>query len=251
MPSAEGDPKKRKEHIMSTRRTIRIMGIIIKALLSLFVFSVCALIIWRVFFSTKEPDSIKELYVNEELAEAYAEHGDDLVLKYQNQFSMTYTEDNAGYFGISRYVIIPEANQIQIVLRYNDKTLKHFKEDFDLSEIPEKGEELLDLTLRQIIDLTPEDSADNTDLSKLSITRHKPSKVITDTTALYTYHRIVFDGVEIDEEDVSSIMLDIYFKDAVNYEESAYGALLIYDNTAPWFEYKLTAADKKALKNFD
>ena len=62
---------------------------------------------------------------------------------------------------------------------------------------------------------------------------------------------ITGEGVEIDEDDVSSIMLDIYFKDAVDYNESAYGALLIYDNTAPWFEYKLTAADKKALKDFD
>ena len=236
---------------MSTRRTVRIMGTIIKALFSLFVFSVCALLIWRVFFSTKEPDSIKDLYVNEALAAAYEAQGGDLEMKYQNQLSMTYTEDNAGYFGISQYVIIPEANQIQIVLRYNDKTLKHLKEDFDLPEIPEKGEELLDLTLRQIIDLTPDNAEDNEDLSKLSITRHKPSKIITDTTALYTYHRIVFDGVEINENDVSSIMLDIYFKDAADYAEKAYGALLIYDNTAPWFEYKLTAADKKALKDFD
>ena len=170
---------------MSTRRTIRIMSIIIKALFSIFVFSVCALLIWRVFFSTKEPDSIKDLYVNEALAAAYEAQGGDLEMKYQNQLSMTYTEENAGYFGISQYVIIPEANQIQIVLRYNDKTLKHFKEDFALDAIPEKGEELLDMTLRQIIDLTPEDETDNEDLSKLSITRHKPSKVITDTTALY------------------------------------------------------------------
>lgn len=236
---------------MSTRRTVRIMGTIIKALFSLFVFSVCALLIWRVFFSTKEPDSIKDLYVNEALAAAYEAQGGDLEMKYQNQLSMTYTEDNAGYFGISQYVIIPEANQIQIVLRYNDKTLKHLKEDFDLPEIPEKGEELLDLTLRQIIDLTPDNAEDNEDLSKLSITRHKPSKIITDTTALYTYHRIVFDGVEINENDVSSIMLDIYFKDAADYAEKAYGALLIYDNTAAWFDYKLTAADKEALKNFD
>ena len=236
---------------MSTRRTVRIMGIVIKALFSLFVFSVCALIIWRVFFSTKEPDSVKDLYVNEALAAAYEADGDKLELKYQNQLSLTYTENNAGYFGVSKYVIIPKANQIQILLRYNNKTLGHLKEDFDLSETPSKGEELLDLSLRQIIDLTPENAEDNEDLSTLSILRHHPSKVITDTTALYTYHRIVFDGVEINEEDVSSIVLDIYYKDAVNYDEKAYGALLIYDNEADWFEYKLTSADKEALENFD
>ena len=236
---------------MSTRRTLRIMGIIIKSLFSLFVFSVCALIIWRVFYSTKEPDGVKDLYVNESLAAAYAEYGDELELGYQNQLSLTYSESNAGYFGISQYVIIKQADQIQIVLRYNNQTLTHLKEDFDLAEKPEKGEELLDLTLRQIVDLTPENADDNGDLSTLSITRHTPGKVITDTTSLYTYHRIVFDGVKIDEEDVSSIVLDIYYKDAVDYERNAYGALLIYDNEADWFDYKLTAADKEALENFD
>ncbi len=233
---------------MSTRRTVRITGIIIKTIFSLFVLSVCALLIWRVFFSTKEPKSIKTLYVNEALADAYAEHGDELEFKYQNQYSLTYTEKNAGYFGISQYVIIPGADQIQIVLRYNNNTLKHLKEDFDLDELPKKGEEHLDLSLRQIIDLTPDNSDDNSDPATLSITRHTPTKVITDTTALYTYHRIVFDNVTIDESDVSSIILDIYYKDSVDYEESAYGALLIYDNEGIWYAYDLTADDKKALE---
>ena len=236
---------------MSTRRTVRIMGNIIKATFSLFVISVCALIVWRVFFSTKEPDSVKNLYVNEALAAAYEEYGDDLELGYQNQYSLTYSKDNAGYFGISQYVIIRQANQIQVVLRYNNNTLKHLKEDFDLDELPKKGEEHLDVTLRQIIDKTPGDENDNADLEALSITRHTPTKVITDTTALYTYHRFVFDGVVIDENDVSSIVLDIYYKDAVDYSEEAYGALLIYDNQADWFDYKLTSEDKKALEDFE
>ena len=68
---------------------------------------------------------------------------------------------------------------------------------FELSELPEKGEEHLDVTLRQIIDLTPDNAEDNADPSLLSITRHNPTKVITDTTALYTYHRLVFDDVVV------------------------------------------------------
>ncbi len=233
---------------MSTRRTLRITGFVVKSLFSLFVFSICALLIWRVFYSTKEPDSIKPLEVNQTLADAYAEHGDDLILKYQNQLSLTYSEENAGYFGISQYVIIPEADQIQIVLRYNNATLTHLKEDFDLETLPKKGEELLDVTLRKITDLTPTNNDDDNDPAALDIRRFTPSKVVTDTTALYTYHRYVFDGVEIDEAAVCSIYMDIYYKDAVDYEEKAYGAMLIYDNLGDWFEYDLTAADKKALQ---
>ena len=231
---------------MSTRRTVRIMGIVIKALFSLFVFSVCALIIWRVFFSTKEPDSVKDLYVNEALAAAYEADGEELELKYQNQLSLTYTENNAGYFGVSKYVIIPKANQIQILLRYNNKTLGHLKEDFDLSETPSKGEELLDLSLRQIIDLTPENAEDNEDLSTLSILRHHPSKVITDTTALYTYYRYVFDNVEI-TEDMLYVFADVYYTQDINYEEHAYGTLCLYDDESEWVPYKMTNADVVAL----
>ena len=74
---------------MSTRRTVRIVGFIIKTLFSLFVFAVCALVIWRVFFSTKIPESVETLSVNEPLANAYEQYGDDLILQYQNQFSLT------------------------------------------------------------------------------------------------------------------------------------------------------------------
>lgn len=233
---------------MSTRRTLRITGFVVKALFSLFIFCICSLLIWRIFYSTKEPDSVKTLVVNEALADAYEEHGDDLILKYQNQLSLTYSEENAGYFGISQYVIIPEANQVQIVLRYNNATLTHLKNDFALEALPKKGEEHLDVTLRKITDLTPNNNDDDNDPAALDIQRIAPSQILTDTTALYTYHRYVFDGVVIDETAVCSIYMDIYYEGAVDYEQKAYGAMLIYDNLGDWFEYNLTAADKKALK---
>ncbi len=235
---------------MSTRRTVRIVGFVLKTLFSLLVLSVCALLIWRIFFSTKEPALVDDLYVNAPLYEAYQREGKDMVIKYQNQFSMTYAEDNAGYFGISEYVIIPGANQIQVVLRYNNSTLDHLQKDYSLPARPEKGSDLFDLTLRQIVDLTPLDSSDNNDLSALSITRHTPSHIIVDTTALYTYYRLVFDNVVIDENDVSSIMLDIYYKGDLDYEKDAYGAILLYDNLGDWFDYDLTSGDKKALEAY-
>lgn len=233
---------------MSTRRNIRIAGSIIKAMFGLLVFSVCALVLWRVFFSTKAPDSMKEIHVNPPLAEAYRAHGDELLFQYQNQFSMTYSETNAGYFGISEYVIIPQANQIQVVLRYNNSTLKHLQSDYTLESLPQKGKEYFDFTLRQITDLTPENTEDNSDLSALQIQRHAPSYVAMDTTSLYTYYRLVFDGVAIDESAVCSILLDVYYVEDKNYEENAYGALLIYDDLAPWIPYRLSAAEKQALE---
>lgn len=235
---------------MSTRRTVRIVGFVFKTLFSLLILGVCAILLWRIFFSMNEPDGVSTLYVNQPLKEAYKEHGEDLVLKYQNQFSMTYSEENAGYFGVSQYVIIPEADQIQVVLRFNNATLTHIKEDFGLAEAPKKGDpELLDLSLRHITDLTPDNTGDNEELSSLDIKRIQPSYVTVDTTALYTYYRIVFDGVSINESAVSNVVLDIYYNDTVDYNEKAYGSLLLYDNLADWFDYDLTRADKKALED--
>lgn len=235
---------------MSTRRTVRIVGFVFKTLFSLLILGVCAILLWRIFFSMNEPDGVSTLYVNQPLKEAYKEHGEDLVFKYQNQFSMTYSEENAGYFGVSQYVIIPEADQIQVVLRFNNATLTHIKEDFGLAEAPKKGDpELLDLSLRHITDLTPDNTGDNEELSSLDIKRIQPSYVTVDTTALYTYYRIVFDGVSINESAVSNVVLDIYYNDTVDYNEKAYGSLLLYDNLADWFDYDLTRADKKALED--
>ena len=235
---------------MSTRRTVRIVGFVFKTLFSLLILGVCAILLWRIFFSMNEPNGVSTIYVNQPLKEAYEEHGEDLVLKYQNQFSMTYSEENAGYFGISQYVIIPEADQIQVVLRFNNATLTHIKEDFGLAETPKKGDpELLDLSLRHITDLTPDNKSDNEELSSLDIKRIQPSYVTVDTTALYTYYRIVFDGVSINESAVSNVILDIYYNDTVDYNEKAYGSLLLYDNLADWFDYDLTREDKKALED--
>ncbi|MBQ8432984.1 MAG: hypothetical protein IJX28_08895 [Clostridia bacterium] len=233
---------------MSTRRNIRIAGSIVKTLFGLLVFSVCALVLWRVFFSTKLPDSMEGIHVNQPLAEAYDTYGEALEFQYQNQFSMTYSETNAGYFGIAEYVIIPKANQVQVILRYNNSTLKHLQADYQLPSLPEKGGDYFDFTLRQITDLTPTNTGDNSDPAALEILRHTPSHVSMDTTALYTYYRLVFDGVEIDESAVCSILLDIYYVEDRNYEQPAYGALLIYDDLASWIPYRLSAADKQALQ---
>jgi len=228
---------------MPNFRKQRIAGWIVKSLFTLLIVAVNVLIVWRVFFSANIPNSVGTLHVNDALREAYEENGGKITAQYQNQLTTTYGENNTGYFGVPEYFFIPEANQVPVVFRYNNSTLKHLAEDYGLSEIPPKEGEYFDVTLLKVTDLTPNDETD----SEVESIRLAPTGVKRDTTALYTYYRYVFDGVEIDESAVCHVYLDVYYLQDLNYEKTPYGTLLLYDQLHEWLPFDLSRADKKAL----
>ena len=229
-------------------RAQRIFGKVVRLTLTFFVFAITALVLWRVFFSANIPDTIKPLNVNDRTRAAYEQYGDDMVLRYQNQKSLTYGTHNAGYFGVAEYVFIPQADQVQVVLRYNNSTLKNLAKDYGLSAIPDKAGDYFDVTLLHVTDLTPDNAEDNADPAAQQRVRIAPTSVTRDTTSLYTYYRLVFDGVTIDEQAISHVFLDIYYVEDLDYEKDPYGTLLLYDHLHEWLPRKLTKADKQAFQ---
>lgn len=225
----------------------RIVGGILKLLFTLLIFSVCAVIVWRVFFSTGIPDSVKPLAANERLSAAYQEHGETLTLRYQEQASITRAEKNYGYFSVVSCVFIPEAEQVQILFRYNNSTIRHLAEDYGLESVPQKSEQLFDVTLVRTTDLTPDDKTDNLEAATLSKERYAPVSVQRAESSLYTFYRYVFDGVTV-EDITDGIYVDIYYLGALDYEKEAYGTLCIYSYDEKWLPYTPTGADKKAME---
>ena len=233
---------------MPNFRAQRIAGRIVKTSLVLFVVFINAIIIWRVFFSANIPKEMNRLTPNQQLSAAYDTHGDEMQFLYQDQLSLTYGKDSKGYFGVPDFVFIPEAEQVQIVFRYNNSTLRHLAEDFALAEAPDKANDLFDVTLLKVIDLTPEIADDSNNPDAVLKTRIAPTSVQRDTTLLYTYYRFVFDGVSIDEGEIASVFLDVYYNEALDYEAPPYGTLRLYDHLSEWLPYSLSSADKKALQ---
>ncbi len=230
---------------MPRYKTPRIIGGIAKLFFSLFILSVCSLLIWRVFISTRVPDSIRPIKKTDELAAAYQTHGENLILRYQEQATITRGDHNYGYFSVSSCVFIPQANQVQIVFRYNNSTIKSLAKDYGLAELPKKSEHLFDVTLVKTTDLTPENDADDLDPTTLHSERIFPTgEPIREETSLYTYYRYVFDGVTI-EDVTDAIYVDVYYVGALNYEEKPYGALCIYTWDEEWLDYKLSKEEKK------
>ena len=223
-----------------------IAGKALHALIMLGIFAMIFFLLWRVFFSGNIPKEVEGLSPNAVLAATYTERGDEMLLQTQEQATVTKGESNYGYFGVPQFVFIPEAGQVQVLFRYNNSTLEATARDFSLPEEPPRGTEIFDVSLLAVKDLTPEDKTDNTDGSDaLAEVRIKPTSYTVTTTWLYTYFLYTFDNVSVTEDTVV-IFFDIYYKDAVNYENPAYGTLRLYHAESPWLDVKLRAADKKA-----
>ena len=235
-----------EEEVAEHFRTPFLIGRIIKISLVVFVVVINLLILWRVFFSANIPKEIKTIAPNATLCEVYREHGDDMTLQYQDQYTLNYDKGREGAFGVPTYVYIPEAKQLQVVFRYNNSTLRKLADEYGLTELPDKDNEYFDVSLLLVTDLTPEDLTD----AEEACNRIAPTSKTRDTTLLYTYYRYVFDGVEIDESAVSSLFLDVYYLEDLDYAQKPYGSLMLYTYSAEWRDVDLTARDKKALQDF-
>ena len=230
---------------MPNRHNMRVFLRVVKWSVSLLLCIICGILLWRVF-STGDPDEVKYLTGNDALYEAYQKHGNELVLQYQMQDTITLAEYNRGYFSVTQYVFIPEAKQVQLVFRYNNSTIKNVARDYGLETIPDKSEELFDLTLVTTTDLTPDNREDNQNNDALAMERYYPSSATRTETSLYTYYRFVFDNIEV-TPDMLFVFADIYYEGDLDYEKRPLGTLCLYDDESPWVAYKLSRVERKML----
>ncbi len=229
----------------------RIAGFVFKAICTLVIAAIVILLLWRIIDNNNDPKDMDTLIGNSILADAYAEKGDELKTYYQEQSKYTRGENNYGYFAITQSLIIDDIDQIQFVFRYNNSTLKYTAEDYSLPAIPSRDEEVYDVTLTVMYDLTPENKADNDGKTKeaISYKRFFPSEMRSAKKTLYNYRKFVFDGIEIDES-VIAVYADFYYVGDLDYNENPYGSLLIYHEDEKNIDYKLTRNDIKAIESF-
>ena len=247
---------------MSASNTMRTASRILRITVTVFVFTVIAFLIWRAFFSANMPDSVTTLIPNEALSKAYEEKGDALLLQYQNLDNITrgqLTEkeelaqnrkSNYGYFAVTRVDIIPEADQIQIVFRYNNSTINALKDDYGLATLPDRSETLYDVSIVISTDLTPDDDSDNLDGGEESVkkTRIFPTEsyTVSDEKNMYNYRKYVFENVSLDEFTLA-LFVDFYYVGDIDYDKTAYGTVCIWDYKTTTRTRALTSADKNAI----
>ena len=239
LPEEFGGPSKRAKII---KKILRVVGWVIFC-------SVLAVLMWGMCSNANDPRSVSTLMVNDRLAGIYSAQKDSMEIYYQNLDKFNREEDSYGYFAITQSLIIPDAEEVQIVFRYNVSTLKYLAEDFpnDFPETPDRNEELFDVTLVKVIDLTPENTEDNDDEDNLKFERYFPSDSIKDQTTRHNYQRFLFENVSC--EDALTVYVCIYYKGELDYEKAPMGKIAIYtsDEDEIRCKYILTSDDKKAL----
>lgn len=230
----------------------RIFGFIVKAVCGVFIAAVVGLLLWRIIDSAIDPGEMNTLIPNEKLVNAYNDNGGKLTMYDQEQTTHTRGNNNYGYFGITQSVFIKEANQLQFVFRYNNSTLRHTKEDYSLPSIPSRNEEVYDVTVTVMYDLTPENKNDNDGKTPEAVRyeRFYPSDMRSAKKTLYNYRKFVFDGIEI-TDDVIGVYVDFYYVGDINYDELPYGSLLLYYQDDQNRTVALTSNDKKAIEGYN
>lgn len=242
---------------MST--VFKILKRVLIALVSLFIAAVIGFLAWRIL-SSGNPSSMEALVANDKLVAAYEESDRSLYMYRQEQNSITRGDTNYGYFAITEYAIIPDANQVQTVIRYNNSTLKYTAADLGLSEIPDREAENYDFTLVVAIDLTPENKDDNlgNDPESVKFVRCHGTLGATEQKNMYNFRRMVFDldSAEINIKELKeaglllAMYVDFYYIGNVNYEESPMATLCLYDYLSEDITVKLDRKDKKALEAY-
>lgn len=235
-----------------------------RLMLATLIMLVVGVFVWR-FITSTPPDELTAITPDARLAEAYADG--ELKLITQEQNNITRTEKNYGYFSVAQVVFIPEIEQLQVLVQYNDSTLKALKSDYgeDFSELgeneyPDPECDWYDVSVVLARDLTPENSEDDlgNDRASVELTRIMPTRVSGSLHKdRYSYRRLVFDNVPIDELTLA-VYADFYYLGDVSYnnedfdiyEDSAYGTLCLYTFADKSEEIKLTKKDIEAIVSF-
>ena len=218
--------------------TLWILGHALRFLFVLLLIGVISLMLWRVVFSQKPPDGFDQISTNGVLRTALDEHGKITVQTQEDQVKYTEGADNYAYFNLKYCYFFKEADQVQLLLFYNNSTLEHLAEDRGLSAVPPRGDEVFTLELSQYVDVTPADFVKASENDILTETKTAaPSKCEITTNSLYTFIRYTFDGVEIDEDTVV-IYLDMC------YEGKSYGTLRLYHRDSATQERLLSGTEQ-------
>jgi hypothetical protein len=232
----------------------KIVKYVVKGFFLLLIFGTIALILWRIF-SSGTPKSMTALDANDEIVEAWKKaeaEGREMDMFTQLQpTNITTKKENYSYFSVENVVFIRDAEQLQLTFRYNNSTIRHLKEDKGLSELPDRAEDLYDVTLWAVYDLTPDVTGDD---ENVEYVRYHPTESETraEQKNVYNYRKYVFDGVSMENADkpLLTVYMDVYYVGDLDYDEEPYGTLPIYQYTYENETYTLTADDRKALEAY-
>ena len=238
---------------------LKVLKRVLASLVTLFAIGVIVFLCIRMA-SSNNPKDLEVLTPNDALCSAYEKDGEELYMFYQpKQLDYTASDERAGYFFTTDIAIIPAANQIQTLIRYNNSTLESTVEDLGLDKELDRTAENYDFSLLLAIDITPEDTSDNleNDEDSVKYVRCHGSVVASMEKNRYNYRRVVFDlsTAELDLEQLMdeklllAVYLDFCYAEAIDYD-NVYANMCIYDYISTNRPIELDKKDVAAIESY-
>ncbi len=171
-------------------------------LFTVFAFSIIGIMVIRLITS-KPPKSMKEMIWTESTVSAYEQAGEAFKVEHI-LCSDSFSDD--GMFSVSQITYCETAKQLQVTLRYNDRSMAYLLEDYPEAD---KAPETYRFTLRDDKDV-----------------RYTSYLYSSDAKNGYTYRHLIFDGVTL--TNVSAVYLDVYYSGDFKPAEKARHTLYVY-----------------------
>ena len=178
-----GDYNETEDDIPKSKNPVLI---VLKILTALICVGVACLIAFRLIIFNYYPDSVKNVYFNDSLKEYYNANEGNIVIKTQKLLA-PYDDNEKGNFFCDHLYLIDEIDQLQITLRYNKSLIDEISQSLGI-ELDDMSKDLFEFSLVA--------SFGEDDLRKYGTV----SNSVFDSSVMYRYHKLVFDGVEFDTE---------------------------------------------------
>lgn len=194
---------------------------IVKGTLVGLIFAVIAVIILRIWAQSYCPPQMKRLVLTERLADYYRDGGE--VMAYTQKIRVAYDDPKEGNFFASELIVVPDAEAMQVTVRYNDSTLERLAGRYG-EAMPAAG---ADTFIYLLFCCTGEGEGE-----EIAGTTYTEFGIECRDFLMYHYARLTFDGVS--QEGVYWMRLDIYREGT----EVPEGSIVIYENHERYQEFK-------------
>ena len=217
-----------------------LVGILIKVLAALVIIAVLGILIFRIVIFNNYPASMSTLYVTDSLAAL----GEDLSPLTQTN-GVKYDDAKDGNFFFDHLVVVPEANHLQVTVRYNTSLINNINAKFGSKiHVDTAPTEIFNFAItRTATGYVAEEGETNFPTESAGDLVY----VATDSSFMYKYVRLAFDncdlGLDEGESKVGWVRLEITVKALegvknaptyyINIYVGDYGLIEIDPETAP------------------
>ena len=210
-------------------------SLVIKIAIAILCIFVVGFMAFRIFLFNYYPPAMKNIYFNDTLTAFYDETDGNIGAQTQ-EIRFPYDHQDKGRFFSDHLIVIREAGQLQITLRYNQSLISSLEEEYGVKL---EGDDIFTFVLARDPRDNETDGAESEVVGTLTVNE-------TESVMLYTYHKLVFDGIDFGSEtepEVEWLRVEVYIngitlKDPIN--------LLVYENNDAYSIFKdYTLSDKE------